>query len=269
MIWHHVGALFFAFTSFFGGFFGSFGNHGNPVYAYGGLSVDWPTPVDKVFVVANMLPGDTVEKTVKVTNGAPNARAVAVWGEETSSHTIFPDALQLVITENGTPVYTGSLTKFFTDSDTPAGVSLSTIASHATKQYKFRVLFPEGSDNEYQRLQVVFSLTFGIAARIPDSCKHMRFHGRPIFGTHGNDTLYGTEGDDLIFGFEGNDKIYGRGGNDCIVGGDGDDDMHGGDGDDSICSDNDDEGPHRGRDYNDGGRGRDYCDGRNRRACER
>src|SRR3989304_9164797 len=57
----------------------------NTAYAVGDLNVIWGVPDgDPIFVVSNMLPGDTEDRDVDVSNGAPSPRPVGVRGVERS-----------------------------------------------------------------------------------------------------------------------------------------------------------------------------------------
>ena len=81
-------------------------------YAVGDLSIDWGVPTSNpIFVVNNMLPGDTEQESVDITNVGIVSRTVAVRGEKTSETLNFATVLDFVILDGVTPVYgTGSAT---------------------------------------------------------------------------------------------------------------------------------------------------------------
>lgn len=206
------------------------------VQAVGDLEVDWgvvePGPI---FVVANMLPGDTKERSIDVTNNATVARPVGVRGIKTSETGNFSSVLNIVITEGANTLYGPvNLDQFFTDSAGLDGIPLSTLGPGDTTTYTFKVTFNSGAGNEFQGKEVIFDLIIGIAIDIPQECQHIEFSGPPIFGTSGDDRIRGTRGNDLIFAFEGNDRVFGLLGNDCIVGGEGKDELRGEVGNDVI-----------------------------------
>lgn len=217
-------------------------------YAFGDLNIIWDgvPDGDPIFVVSNMLPGDTESRDVTVINDGSSPRDVAVWGTQTSVPTIFPDIVELTIKENGTDVYGGStgtktLAQFFLDSNTPGGIPLSAIASGGSSVHTFFVYFPTTAGNEYQGLTIVFDLTFGIEFSVPDACKDIVFSGHPIIGTSGNDNIHGTNYNDLIVALEGNDKVDASNGDDCVIGGPGNDRLDGSNGNDVILGNDGDD----------------------------
>lgn len=206
------------------------------VQAVGDLEVDWgvvePGPI---FVVSNMLPGDTEERDVDVTNNAGTARPVGVRGLNSSETGSLSSVLNIVIMEGPTNLYGPvSLNQFFTDNGGPDGIPLSTLGPGDTTTYTFKVTFDESAGNEFQDKQVIFDLIIGIAIHVPEECQNIKFAGSPIFGTEGNDRILGTRENDLIFAFEGNDRVFGLLGDDCIVGGEGKDELRGEVGNDII-----------------------------------
>lgn len=262
-------------------------------FAVGDLEVDWGVPSgNPIFVVTNILPGDSEQRDVKITNNASNSLPIGVRGIQTSVNPAnFPDALQFVIMEGVTTIYGPvSLTQFFSDSSGPDGIPLSSLGPGDTKNYSFKVTFDEVSGNQFQEAQIIFDLIIGIAIGIPEECQDIEFAGDPIFGTENSDNITGTPGNDLIFALEGHDKVEGNLGDDCIVGGDGHDQLHGnndkdiligGEGNDDLDGGNEDDKllgnsgddnlsggngsdrleAHDGKDNLDGGNGDDYLDG--------
>lgn len=231
-------------------------------YAVGDLDVIWGVPDgDPIFVVENMLPGDSEQRTVTVKNNASSAREVSIKGIKTDEAKNFSQILDFVISQNGIDIYGGTsptgpktLAQFFLDSNTPTGLALSTVPAGGQNQYVFKAYFPTSAGNEYQGARVVFDLVIRLAFDVPAACSHIEFDGEPIFGTQKGDKIKGTNGNDLIFGLEGGDAIDGKNGDDCIVGGTHGDSLKGGNGNDVIIGGT-------GGDAIDGGNGNDLMYG--------
>lgn len=209
-----------------------------PKYAFavGDLTINWGVPTgDPIFVVTNMLPGDTETRSVDVTNNASSARPIAIKGVKTSEIASLSSVLDIEIKDGGTTLYDNTLSQFFTDSLNPDGIPLNTINSGASKTYTFIVTFQNGAGNEFQNAQVIFDIIIGIAVDVPSECEELLTGGTfPIFGTSGNDLILGTLGNDVIFALEGNDRVLASLGDDCIVGGPGNDELRGEVGEDLI-----------------------------------
>ncbi len=212
-------------------------------YAVGDLNVIWGVPDgDPIFVVDNMLPGDTEDRDVDVVNGGTVPRDVGIRGVKTQEIASFAAVLDFVISENGTALYGGTsptgpktLQEFFAESGGPNGLFLSTVNNSDSTTYNFKATFPSGSGNEFQQALVVFDLIIGISIDIPAECEGIDLSPNPIIGTAQAETLIGTEGNDLIMGLEGSDIIHGNGGHDCILGGRGaENSIFGGEGNDVI-----------------------------------
>jgi Ca2+-binding RTX toxin-like protein len=216
--------------------------------AVGDLTIDWGVPKtgDPIFVVNNMLPGDSQSKSVLVTNSGSVVRPVGVRGVKTSETGSLATVLDFKISKNGTDLYGGTsgpktLAQFFTESAAPTGLFLSNLNPApnpgSSTTYTFKVTFDSNAGNDFQNTQVIFDLIIGITGvtvEVPPECSGIAFSGPPIYGTSRGDHLVGTPGNDLIFGFEGGDSIDGRGGDDCLVGGDGGDVIKGGNGNDIL-----------------------------------
>jgi len=224
--------------------------------AAGDLNINWGVPDGQpIFSVGNFLPGDEVEKTVMIFNGALSTKPIAVVGVETEEMKNLADVLEITVSQNGTDLYGGSLgtktlTQFFQESTIPNAIFLFNLNSGESKEVKFKVKFKEDAGNAYQNAKVVFDIIIGLFYQIPEECKNIKFSQPPIFGTRRNDVLRGGNGNDLIFGFEGNDRIEGSNGDDCLVGGEGNDRIYGSNGNDVILGE-------EGNDYLDGSNGND------------
>lgn len=195
-------------------------------------------PNAPIFTFQNIAPGFSQSKTVTVHNGDTAARLIGVKGVNTGGTGSLENAMSLVITENGNPVYGGqstpkTLADFFNESNSINGITLSTVNPGASTEYVFTITFLPESGNEYQNTTLTFDLTFGLVTDIPQACSGMKFT-KTIYGTGGNDNLRGTTGNDLIISFDGDDRIDGGVGDDCIVAGGGNNRIQGGVGNDVI-----------------------------------
>ncbi len=210
----------------------------NTAYAVGDLIVDWGIGVGDVgaiFTVNNMAPGDSEDRNVIVTNGAPTIRPVAIKGTNLVETDALSGVMDIEITDGVTTLYTNTLQQFFADSLDPDGIPLSNHNGGQTKTYSIIVTFQEGAGNEFQDQELSFNLVIGIGIDVPAECESLLPPGKfPIFGTAGNDRILGTSGDDVIFAFEGKDRVFAHGGNDCIIGGLGNDELRGETGNDFI-----------------------------------
>jgi len=239
-------------------------------FAVGDLTVNWGVPEgNPIFVVTDAAPGAIEQRNVAITNNAPSSRQVAVRAVQSSENpSNFSDELTIEILDGVTPLYSGTLTQFFTDSGGVNGIFLFNPSSGASKNITFKVTFDTAAGNDFQNAQIVFDLKIGISFDLPSECQNINLSGNggsPIFGTAGVDNLTGTPGNDLIVALEGNDKVEGNSGDDCIIGGLGNDRLNGnlgkdvilgGDGDDDLTGNNED-------DYLDGGAGKDNLKGEN------
>jgi len=229
-------------------------NRPSMVRAIGDLTVDFGVPEgDPIFVINNMLPGETEDREAVVTNGGSVAREILVKGVNQSETGNISQVLTFVISEDGTDLYGGAsatgpkhLSDFFAESE-PDGIPLSILGAGEDTTYIFTVIFDPEAGNEFQGKQVIFDIIIGIVGEVPAECSHIDFAGEPIYGTSGKDSLKGTAGNDLIFGLEGDDSIKGRGGDDCLVGGSGNDALKGEDGDDVLIGGEGDDSLHGGK----------------------
>lgn len=239
-------------------------------YAVGDLNVEWGVPDgDPIFVVSNMLPGDSEQRSVDVINNGATSRDVSIRGVKTSETGSLSTVLEFVISQGGTDLYGGTtgtktLDQFFTDSGGPNGLFLSTLGSGDSTTFTFKAFFQSSAGNEFQNTQVIFDLIIGLSFDIPDECDQIDLLQTPVIGTSAADTINGSEGNDLIMGLEGSDIIYGYGGDDCIIGGPGaENSIHGGDGNDVIFGNENADSVYgeNGDDLIVGGSGADYLRG--------
>jgi len=211
------------------------------VRAVGDLEIDWGVPDGQpIFEIFNMMPGQSEERQVKVTNNGSSIRPVGVRGvEKPGGIGSLKDVLEITISQNGTDLYGGTtgtktVSQFFTDSAGPDGIFLLNLNLSITKTLNFQVTLPTSAGNEFKNTSIIFDIIIGISVAVPAECQNIEFSGDPIFGTSKGDRIIGTSGNDLIFGFEGGDFIDGKNGDDCIIGGQGGDFLKGGNGNDVI-----------------------------------
>ena len=144
----------------------------NSSQALGELDVVWDGVADgfPIFVVGNMLPGDTESRNVQVNNGGSIARLISVKGTRTGGVGADPKletVLDMVISGNGTDLYGGTagaktVEDFFADSLDDNGIMLSILGAGDTTSYDFTVTFPQSSENEFQAKSVIFDITIGV-----------------------------------------------------------------------------------------------------------
>ena len=146
-------------------------------YPSSNISVNWgaPSPDYTIFIVSNMLPGDSEFRSITITNNGSTARPLTVRGTKTFEFKNFSQVLNITIFKDNSAIYGPKLlAQFFTDSAAPSGISLGNLTGHTTAAYKFLVTFPSVAGNEYQLAKVVFDLKIGKILDIPDKCR--KFH---------------------------------------------------------------------------------------------
>ena len=237
-------------------------------FAVGDLTINWGVPSgDPIFSVSEMIPGDSQERFVDVTNDASSNRPIGVRGIEASDSGNLSDVLTLEIKDGINTLYgPTSLSNFFTDSSGPSGISLSNLSPSEMKSYTFKLTLNADTGEEYAGQNILFDIVIGISFEVPEQCQNLEVESwNIVYGTSASETLEGTKESDLIFGYEGDDRIIGKDGNDCIMGGMGKDRIDGNDGDDVVLGDEDND-QLQGNDGDDrifGGLGDDRLAGRN------
>ena len=117
---------------------------------------------DPLFYEANFLPGDTVSRYVKVSNYTGTAVDVGVQSRDISDPGFLGDLIDLEIKENGTTLYSGTLTDFFVDSEDPNVLPLGSLPDGGNTQYDFLATFNPTAGNDTQGKSLNFDLTIGI-----------------------------------------------------------------------------------------------------------
>jgi len=243
----------------------------NTYASVGDLITDWGgvQAPNAMFYVTNMLPGDSVTKTLTVTNTSSGIKPLGIRAVQTSltGELDFPAKLLLKIYENNVLIRDYSLAGLFTDSLNNGYIDFADLAPGATGHYTFTVTFDPNAGNPYQQDSVVFNLILGIAIEVPEQCQPVLAQPgvKFVFGTDKKETLTGGNYPNVIFGFGGDDVLNGNNLQDCLIGGDGNDKLHGNNKNDVLLGGdgNDDLNGNNGDDYLDGGSGTNKLDGSN------
>jgi hypothetical protein len=113
-----------------------------------------------LFNKTNFLPGDGVTRWVNVTNNSGENQEIGVnvtgYSECLGTYCL-SDELNLVISKNGNPLYTGSLTDFYKAGE----IHLSNLPNGNTNQYDFSITFIPETENNYQGLGTSFNFEIG------------------------------------------------------------------------------------------------------------
>lgn len=214
-----------------------------PVQANEGLVIDWGVPPgEPIFTVDDTKPGDVEPRIVTVTNNDDEGRTVSIKGLLSEKNGQLNKCLEVIIAENGVDLYGGvantrTLNQFFEDSQSLAGIPLSTLASGESTEYVITIIFDQSEGNRCQGDEIEFDISIGVVIDdidVPEECSDIFIDGEVIYGTSGNDRLRGTGKNDLIVGLEGNDRIDGGNGDDCLIGNEGNDRIRGGDNNDVL-----------------------------------
>ncbi|KKQ94211.1 hypothetical protein A2865_00210 [Candidatus Woesebacteria bacterium RIFCSPHIGHO2_01_FULL_39_17] len=213
-----------------------------------------PLPDPPMFVVTNMLPGDSKTKDFNVKNASTEDESVTMDFIKTDEEKDFANILDVEVTElPSTVIFQGKLQALF---DAPL-FNLGNFPAGSDKSFRVKVKFPENAGNEYQNAMVMFDIKWQTEQpeiEIPEDCSFLESGiTRVVEGTEGNDFIignkeselfilkggndivFGGKGNDIILGGEGNDpRLDGSDGNDCIIGGPGNDHLDGSDNNDVL-----------------------------------
>ena len=109
-----------------------------------------------LFLDANIEPGDTVARTITVTNTGAESEEVYL-----SSANVFSpglgEVMELIVEAPGSTYFTGVFDDFF--ANTP--LTLGVVTGGETKVYTLRATLPTGTGNAYQTKQLGFDLIIG------------------------------------------------------------------------------------------------------------
>jgi len=230
------------------------------------LQITWQN--NPLFSVTNMLPGDSISKTVTVKNISSGIQPLGIRAIPTYVNPAnFPQQLKLTIKEGGNEIRNYTLADFFAQSAGSGFIDFTDLNPGQTAIYTFAVTFDTDADNTYKMASVVFDLILGLAFDLPAECRNIAANPntRFVFGTDKKETLTGGNYPNVIVGFGGNDVLNGNNLEDCLIGGDGDDKLHGNNKNDVLLggNGNDDLNGNNNDDYLDGGSGTNKLDGSN------
>ena len=110
-----------------------------------------------LFNEANFLPGEGVNRWVKVSNNSGETQRIATQPLNITDLNRLGDVLNLEIKEGGVTRYNNALSTFFTGGEN----YLSDLANGATTQYDFTVSFYSGSQNTFQGKTLGFDILIG------------------------------------------------------------------------------------------------------------
>ena len=113
-----------------------------------------------LFMEANFLPGQDVDKWVDVTNNTSEIETIGVNAKNYTSCSVncFSDQLKLKITDGAISLYEASLTDFFAAGEK----KLSDVGAGDTQRYYFTITFVPDAGNQHQSNQVGFDFDIGI-----------------------------------------------------------------------------------------------------------
>ena len=230
------------------------------------LTIDWGVPSGQpIFNVPNFMPGDSETRTVIISNGSSSNRQLGLRAIPTLDLGSLSTQINIVINENGSPIFSAPLSDLFLASTDPNFIQFDILPPSTSATYEFIATFNPSAGDEYQGTSVVFDIVIGLAFDLPRQCEAIPFTGKVVFGTSKSENLNGTPKNDIIIAFEGDDKVEGNNGDDCIIGGPGNDRLNGNNGKDAIFGDEGDDKLYGNNqdDFLDGGPDTDRTEGNN------
>jgi len=135
----------------------------NPLTANAGNIADFLFQSTPLFGDANIMPGDSVTKWIKVTNKV-NDNLIITTNAATSSNTDgLGDRMNLIIKKGSDIYFNNTMTAYFA-----AGVvNLGSLAAYETGQYDYAVSFDSATDNSFQNKTLGFGIS--VTAQAPES----------------------------------------------------------------------------------------------------
>ncbi|MFA6105580.1 MAG: hypothetical protein WC725_03220 [Patescibacteria group bacterium] len=135
----------------------------NPLPAKAGNIADIYFEQSPLFGSTDIVPGDTVAKWVRVINKVNDNLIVTTAASSVINDDHLGDRLNLIIKKNGVLIYSGTMSEFFTASETILG----TIAPYQTGQYYFTVSFDNAAGNNFQEKTLSFDIA--VSAQVSES----------------------------------------------------------------------------------------------------
>ncbi len=130
----------------------------SPVFA-NGLVVEFESDPEPLFKEVNFLPGEIVTRSADVTNNSGETKKIGleIINNSSCSGTCLSDVLDLIVSENGSILYSGSLTTFY-----KAGEKiLSNLNTGSTTKYYFSMTFNPDAGDDYQNSTTNFDIKIG------------------------------------------------------------------------------------------------------------
>jgi hypothetical protein len=164
-------------------------------YAVGDLEINWGVTGGKpIFMVTNMLPGDQITKTFKITNNSHDTRYIALRTQETSGSPLFPGQLEVTIKNGSQDIYGGTapggkktLANLFSESKFPLSIYFNQLKPGQSSTYSITVKFKPTAGNQFQKAKVVFNLLFGVYFKPNPTCLDRDMFGDGAFGIYNDD----------------------------------------------------------------------------------
>jgi len=117
-----------------------------------------------LFNETNFMPGDTVNRWVKVTNNTNYKMPIATQAVNVSDPDNLGSQLNLTIKQEGNVLFSGTLNNFVSAGE----VYLSDLAGGGTQtQYDFEVSFNPSAENPYQGKKLGFDIKIGFQGEVP------------------------------------------------------------------------------------------------------
>jgi hypothetical protein len=137
-------------------------NQPDSAKAVGNFTVTFPS--NPFFSETNLAPGAVITKTLTVKNDISVPRMAAVKATHVTRSAGSPnldDILTLEIKDGATVLLSAVPLSSFLNNNSPDGIQLNIINPGVTKNYTFKVTFPQSADNTYQNRSVQFDVTVG------------------------------------------------------------------------------------------------------------
>ena len=125
---------------------------------------------DPLFSELDVKPGDSVTRTVTITNNSDLLQQVATESINEVDNEGLGSAMWIDISDSSGPLYSNSLATFLSSGE----ITLSSLASGASETYSYTISFPNTDDNTLQRTTLGFDLCVGflggdlMCGEIPD-----------------------------------------------------------------------------------------------------
>jgi len=125
---------------------------------------------DPLFSELDVKPGDSVTRTVTVTNNSDSSQQVATESINEVDNEGLGSAMWIDISDSSGPLYSNSLATFLSSGE----ITLSSLAVGESETYSYTISFPNTDDNTLQRTTLGFDLCVGflggdlLCGEIPD-----------------------------------------------------------------------------------------------------